>query len=852
MLRQFAHGISKRAFVVWLAGNVVTAMAGPPGNVVGGGSFELLSLRASESSAAARDLALGNRDGRTARTFAGLPLFFEQNQGQAPGNVEFLARGSRYQFWISPDSATILLQKTAPVILESPMDRARLVEPRTVLTRTLQLEFLGARTEARSCGKSLMPGTINYFLGSNPAGWRPSVPAYGAVEISDLYPGISVTYYGNDRRLEYDFEIGPEVDPGQISFRITGADKVWIDKTRELVMTVGGEELRQPKPRLYQLIRGAIQEVQGGYRLENGDVASFEVGAYDKSLPLVIDPVLSYSSYFGGNSGDLGLALKVDAFGNVYVVGQTLSTQFAFSNSIPPGAFQTNFQGGTVNGDSFVAKLGSSGTNLIYFTYLGGSGNDGAVDLAVDAAGNAYVTGFTDSTNFPTINALYPNIAGSLDTNFHLYPSDAFVTEVNSNGTGLVFSTYFGGSGPDVAASIALDSQENIYLAGYTYSSNFPSINGAFTNLSGFNDVFVSKLGPGGQSLLYSTYLGGTNRDEAGGIAVDDNQIAYVTGYTSSTNFPITPSVQAITNGLRRYLNGTTNLTVAFDAFIVRLDTTKSGTNSLLYSALFGGADNDTGFRIALDSAGNAYITGSAQSPDFPSSNSITPKLTIGANGTNLVNSDAFLTKIAFSETNASIVYSVLFGSTNNEVGWDVAVDPAGNAFVIGITSSSNFPYANTNGFLRSTNSGSSDTFVTAFNKDASGLIYSVLLGGTSDDFGYGIALDSADNAWIMGRTLSTNFPTVAPLQSSLMGTNDAYLARIVLEPLPQLRAVKSGTNVLLEWNPYPVVLKVETRTNLNASATWTNLAQTPVTNGGVNVITVPATNQESYFRLRF
>jgi hypothetical protein len=847
MLRHFTIRISRLVLAAGLLCATKQLVQGAGSEqAAGGGSFHLVSTHAVGPGSTVE------RQERRGGTFSRLPLFFEENQGQLPCSAKFIARGTRYQFLISPASATVTLQRAAPIALASPMDRDRLKEPREVVTRSLQLEFLGARHEAPVSGEGQMPGTINYFLGSGPAQWHTSIPSFAAVDVEELYPGISLRYYGNELRLEYDFTIAPGADPNLISFQVTGADETRIDSSGDLVLAFGGDEMRQPKPRLYQTIRGEHRDVRGGYRLRDGGIVSFEVGPYDRSFPLVIDPVLSYSTFFGGNSGDTGLAIKVDQFGFVYVVGQTLSTQFGFSNSIPPGAVQTNFQGGTVNGDGFVAKLGPTGTNLVYFSYLGGSGNDGALDLAVDQAGNAYVTGFTDSTNFPILNALYPTIAGSLDTNFLVYPSDAFITELNSNGTALVFSTYFGGTGPEVASSIALDSQANIYLTGYTYSSNFPTVNAAYTNLSGFNDVFVSRFGPGGSPLIYSTYIGGTNRDEAGGIVADDSQVAYITGYTSSSNFPVTASVVNSTNGLRRNLNGSTNFTAAFDAFITRIDTTKSGPASLLYSAFFGGVNNDAGSRIALDSARCAYVTGSSQSPDFPSSNSITPSLSIGANGTNLLNSDAFLTKIAFTSTNASIVYSVLFGSTNNDAGWDLTVDPLGNAFVIGITASTNFPFANTNGMLRSTNSGGLDAFVTVFNKDASGLIYSACLGGTNDDYGYGIALDPSGNAWIVGRTLSTNFPTIGGLQTSLLGTNDAFIARILLESPPPLTAVKSGTNVLLEWSHYPVPLKVETRPHLSTGPTWTNLLLLPTTNAGLNVITVPATNAESYFRLRF
>ncbi len=666
----------------------------------------------------------------------------------------------------------------------------------------MQMRFVGANPLAQIRGDAELSGKINYLVGNDSAQWRSGISTFGKVSVDEIYPGIGLVYYGNQQRLEYDFTIAPGANPNAIAIRFDGVNKIFINAQGELVLTLGDSEISQPKPVIYQMVGGERHAIIGGYKILDAHTVAFSIGQYDRTLPLVIDPILSYSTYFGGNAGDIACAVAVSTNdGSIYVAGETLSKQFYYT----PEAFQTNFAGGTLTGDAFVAKFDGSGQNLIYLTYLGGGADDGALSLAVDATGDVFVTGFTDSTNFPTTNAIYPHISGTIPKGFNFYPVDAFVTELGSSGSNLIYSTYLGGSWQDTASGIAVDSSGNAYVTGFTYSTNFPTTNAiqnhlACTNSEFYNaNAFVTEIAAGGTNLVFSTYLGGTNFDQGQGIAVDGAGYVYVTGYTASTNFPTWNMPTNLPNS--HLLNGSTNKNnFDFDAFVTKLppfsDWIYSASNQVYsvsnlansYSTYLGGTNNDIGRSIACDAAGDAFVTGWTASTNFPDTATNVPGLFsfVATNTTSTFATNAFLTEI--NPSGAAVVYSALFGGKASDIGNGVAVDAAGDAFVVGSTTSTNFPTTNTIGFLRATNSSTkfgSDVFVIAFNTNATALLYSAYLGGRSDDFGYGIALDSMDNAYIVGSTASTNFPTVDPGQSSRNGTNDAFLAEIVFAPVP-------------------------------------------------------------------
>ncbi len=780
---------------------------------------------------------------QTAATFGNLPLYF---QAGVPNH--FQAAGRDSQLILTPEGATLELRGTekAPA-------------------RELRMNFVGASPQAQICGAAELPGKINYFTGNHPADWHSSQATFGKVQVVDVYPGINLVYYGNQQQIEYDMTVAAGANPDLIALHFDGADQITITPQGDLALKLGSREILQPRPVIYQLSCGVRNKIAGDYKILDAHTVAFAVGKYDRALPLVIDPILSYATYFGGTSGEVAYAVAMNPKdGSIYIAGQTFSQKFytngwSFST---PGAFQTNYAGGILTGDAFVARFDNLGRNLIYLTYLGGSGNDGALGLAVDVAGNAFVTGWTDSPNFPTSpNALYPKISGLIPKGFSSYPVDAFVTELNPGGSNLVYSTYLGGSYQDSGTGIAVDAADNAYVTGYTFSTNFPTRN-ALQNQSAcvpsvfLNcNAFVSEIASNGTSLVFSTYLGGTNFDKGLGIAVDNANYIYVTGFSASTNFPTTNYINQFIgtnyyNG--HWLNGFTNSSLtAYDAFVTKL--APSGTN-VVYSTLLGGVNYDAATHIAADNQGAAYVTGWTVSTNFP--NTLPTNVVVNYLTNNLYNiytTNTFLTKLTNGAgTTAGIAYSVPFGGNLYDVGFGVAVDPLGDAFVTGATISTNFPCFPTNriGFLHSTNYGGSDVFVTAFNPTASAVLYSTLLGGSLNDVGLSIAVDPAGNAYVVGSTTSTNLATPGAFQKFLNGTNDTFLAKILLQSQPALSiAADGGTNVTLAWTGFAPEFILESNTNL-ASTNWLAVPEIPVPTNGSATVSLPATNDALFFRL--
>ncbi len=787
--------------------------------------------------------------------FGNLPLYFEANQGQAGHAALFVARGNGCQFSISPAGAQFDLQKTD-------------AGTKKTSGRTVQMQFVGAGSQAQVQGIDELSGKINYLVGDNPAQWHTGVATFARVRIEQLYHGVNLVYYGNQRQLEYDFTVAPGANPDAVKIRFAGADKISIGAQGELILTLGHGEIIQPRPVIYQTVDGARQTVSGGYRLVDAHTVKFALGRFDHGLPLVIDPVLSYSTYFGGNSSDEAWKVAVDTNGFVYFAGETLSAQLPTTN-----AFQPNYAGGSFTGDAFVAKFSPNGTNLVYCTYLGGSQDDFAYSLAVDNAGDVFLTGATISPDFPTTNALYPKILGHAYYNprnhVTYYNSDAFVAELGPTGSNLIYSTYLGGSGfvgnavtpgtGDEGLSIAVDSTGNAYVTGYTSSTNFPVINplvwqtNTFNHLAGSDNAFLTKIGPGGSPLVYSTYFGGTNIDMAEGVAVDSAGAAYLAGYTDSPNFPTNNPVQP-------NLGGTTNPVTVYNAFVAKFAPFTTNL-SLVYSTFLGGTNGDYGYGVAADTNGNAYVIGGTASPNFPDTATNVPGLFNGlyynTNGLP-VTTNAFLVKL--DPTGSNIIYAAVFGGTNAgvDIGYGVALDPSGDVFVVGASSTTNFPAVNTPGLLGTTNAGGSDVFVIAFNTNCSAILYSGYFGGSGNDFGYGIAVDSQTNAYIVGQTASANFPTFYPFQSSLNGPSDAFLAKIgwvVLPPQittqPTNQTVAVGTGVTLvaaATGSPPLVYQWQVQgTNL----TWTNLVSggniSGATNATLIISNAQTTNNGNY-----
>ena len=591
---------------------------------------------------------------------------------------------------------------------------------------------------------------MNYFTGKNPAKWRRNIPTFSRVKYPQVYPGVDLVYYGNQRQLEYDFVLAPGADPRQIEVSFDGANRLRVDGAGNLVLRFAGGEVIEHAPVIYQVVNGVKRHVIGGYKLKDGHSVGFKLVAYNHRERLTIDPGLIYSTYLGGSNFEDGFGIAVNPSGNAYVTGRTYLDGGPNTSNFPTtaGALQTTFGG---VGDAFVSKLNSNGTTLIYSTYLGGSDDDEGYGIAVDSSGNAYITGVTLSSDFPTTaGALQSTLAGN---------TNAFVTKLNSNGSALLYSTYLGGSEVEDGLGIAVDSSNNSYVTGATYSNDFPTTAGALqTTFGGNRDAFVSKLNSNGSALLYSTYLGGSNEDEGEDIAVDSSGNAYVSGLTYSSNFPTTRGA------LQSTLGGNS------DAFISKLNNSGS---ALIYSTYLGGSDQDFASDLAVDSSNNAYVTGTTFSSDFPT--------TVGALQTRLAGfDDAFVTKL--NSNGSALIYSTYLGGSNFEDGLGIAVDSSSNTYVSGQTYSSDFP--TTADALQTTFVGLRDAFVSKLNNSGSALIYSTYLGGGDYDPAWAIAADSSGNAYVTGSTVSSNFPTTAgAFQTTFGGGTDAFVSKIWTGP---------------------------------------------------------------------
>jgi hypothetical protein len=608
------------------------------------------------------------------------------------------------------------------------------------------MKLRDANPAAKVTGEDELAGTTNYLIGNDPTKWRTNVPTYAKVKYEGIYSGIDLVYYGNQRQLEYDFIVAPGADPRRIAFDVRGARRIRRDEHGDLVLKMGEGEIRWHQPIAYQEKQGARQEIVARYSLTAANRVTFELGKYDASRQLYIDPLI-YSTYLGGSGGfgDSGKAIAVDSFGDAYVTGFTGSTNFPTT----PGALQTGCNTSVYCENVFVTKFNPAGSALVYSTYLSPGNNYGGAGIAVDSAGDAYIVG-TTTGDFPTTPGAFQTTCGSSGAGC------TFVTEIDPSGSALIYSTYLGGGGfvTDTGLAIAVDSTGSAYVTGQTYSPSFPVTPGAFQTScnAGYNceggDAFVAKFNPTGSALVYSSYLGAGGDDRGNAIAVDSAGNAYVTGATCAKDFPVTPGAFETT-----YPGGSCGNDPQASwgyAFVTKVNPTGS---ALVYSTYLGGSGITHGLGIAGDSAGNAYVTGYTFTTNFPT----TPgAFQTSCSGTECAQyGDAFVTK--FNPAGSALVYSTYLGGFKADQGNAIAVDSAGSAYVTGITTSSNFPVANP---IQQEEVGSGNAFVSKFNPTGSALVYSTYLGGGGGDLGNGIAVDSAGNAYVTGYTLSSDFPT--------------------------------------------------------------------------------------------
>jgi hypothetical protein len=720
--------------------------------------------------------------------YANLPVAFVENRGQTDARVRYYAQGPRYAFYLTRDEVIVSF-------MNAPASGGV----------ALALQFRGANPRLALEGEQRAAGEVNYFRGNDAAAWRTGIPRYAQVAYRELWPGVDLRLREQTGTLKYEFRVRAGARPADIRLAYTGASGLSIDGSGALLIETGMGTLRDSPPVSHQMIDGVRVPVDSRYALVKGTADDAEYGfdvgdSYRPDHELIIDPGVEYSTFLGGSSHELGNGIKVDTAGNAYVVGTTQSPDFRTT----AGAFRTTGAPGNVS-DVFVSKLNATGTALVYSTFIGGNDFDWGRAIAIDAAGNAYVTGQTKSSSFPTTG-------GAFDRTFNVDTCprcgidqyDAFVLKLNASGSALVYSTFLGGFDLDDGMAIAVDGSGNAYVAGETGSTNFPTTAGAFDRtINGAFDTFVTKLNATGSALVYSTYLGGSAVEFPSRIAVDTSGNAFVVGSTSSTNFPTTAGAFDTT------ANG------AFDVFVTKLNAAGS---ALVYSTYLGGQNFDSAGGLAIDAAGNAYVAGGAGSVDFPT--------TPGAFDTLPDGSDAFITKL--NAAGSALVYSTVLGGTSSDGANAIVLDAAGNAWVTGGTSSTDFPV--TVGAFDLSFNGVADAFVSELSADGSTLIYSTYLGGRESEAGDDIARDSAGDIYVTGHTYSLDFPTTAGAFDTVFNGDtsifwgDAFVTKFATDtgtstppstpPTPAAPALVSPVNndtppqpITFDWNDVPAAV---------------------------------------------
>ncbi|SDT37621.1 Beta-propeller repeat-containing protein [Paenibacillaceae bacterium GAS479] len=658
---------------------------------------------------------------------------FELNKGQTDLQAAFILKTSDSTFFFTPDHMAMIFQKPLQSG-SSELTKTRYPDSSAHQREVwgLRLHFNGAQKEVSIDGQERLDGVKNYFRGSEPSLWHTDVPTFGKLSYTGLYPGIDMLFYFHESQLEFDFMIAPGAHPNHISLEFEGCDEIKIGEEGQLFIFVDSHFILLKAPSIYQFDDlGNKIPLAGGYiRRENGQIGFEVCDSYNLEAPLVIDPVLAYSTFLGGNDTSEGLGITVDNSGSAYVTGYTFATNFPTQ-----GPIQGSLAGSS---DVFITKFSPAGNTLIYSTYLGGSNSDQGTSIAVDIAGNAYVTGFTSSADFPVLNA-YQAVAPA--------NQNAFISQINASGSTLLYSTYLGGGDIDSGAGIAVDTLGNIYVTGVTISSDFPLMNPFQSSFSFVNTTFLTKLVPTASplsQLIYSTYFGGTTL--ATGLAVDSADQAIIAGYTANNVIPIVNAVQPVFGG------------GSLDAFVAKF--TPSGT-ALVYSTYIGGNDDDLALGMALDLAGNVYVTGYTFSTNFPISNPVQAALGGGR--------DAFVVKL--NASGSAFIYSTYLGGSDDEQGYAVATDPFGSTYVTGFTLSNNFPLADP---FQATYPGGFSIFITKLNP-IGGFIYSTYFAG---NFGFSIAADSFGSAYVTGSTSGTNFPLENPFQSTI-GADSAFVSKL-------------------------------------------------------------------------
>lgn len=660
-----------------------------------------------------------------------IPLYFEANNGQTSDVVRYLARGEGYQVFMTPDTVAFRLLTTTG-------------------SYNAHLTFEGANPLPTMTGEQPQVGVSSYMTGAE-SDWVTGVSHYGAVRYNALYNGIDALFYGNARQLQYDFLIAPQADPSLIRLNVAPAEALTLTETGDLHLRLGDQTLVMHAPYSYQQINGVIQEVKSAFLIEDGTIG-FTLGAYDPAYELVIDPVVSYSSFFGGSGSESIADIAVDGYGNFYITGMTESTQVTFPEVVGPDLTI----GSPTFADAYVAKFANNGTTLLYAGYIGGEGHDEATDIAVDASGNVYIIGSTRShhSTFPKLVGPDLTYNGSANED----GGDAFVAKVNSDGTGLVYAGYIGSNSNDYGYGIAVDAAGSAYVTGYTQAHpvtlvEMPLTVGPSLTRGGEDDVFVGKISPNGANFAYLGLVGGSQNDDATTIVVGSDGGAYVTGRTVSTDFPVTA--------------GMSNEQGDFDAFVFKV---KPDGTALDFSGHIGGTGYESGTSLVLDTAGNIYIGGGTDSTtaSFPAVNSSNFGTVGGVQ-------DLFLTKLVPNGT-ATLYRARVSGSGGDGV-HDLALDSANRLYFVGQTNSTEATFPET-GDLDLTQNGGYDGILGRLSANGTVIDFLGFVGGGNFDAVDGVAVDTAGNIYIVGGTYSSGFPVVAAFDSSYNGSGDGFFAK--------------------------------------------------------------------------
>lgn len=720
-----------------------------------------------------------------------LPLAFEANLGQTDPQVKYMARSSGYTVFLTKDETVFAVSS-----------RRRMTENKQKIfgktpaaggeatTAAIHMTLVDRDPHAQISANQELPGVTNYFIGDDPSRWQRGLKHYAGVKYRGVYPGVDLAFHGQQGQVEFDFILAPQANASSIRFGISGARQITTDTDGNLVLTSAAGDLRLQRPVAYQLKGDSHHLVDARFTLSLDNTVGFALGNYDHGRELVIDPTMSFSTFLGGASEDEVFGIAVDPSNNVYVTGESSSTSGFPGGNVPAGH----------QFDSYVTQLkpnGSSGFQLGYTTFVGGSGNDSGLAVAVDSSGSAYVAGHTESPDFPVPGSAAQPTATNLGTNCTnlkttIGPcSDAFAYKLLANGA-MSWSTFIGGENDDTGYAIALDGAGNVWVAGDTFSTTFyPNTHAAsFLNVSLNNGVaqtpapddgFVVEINPTGTApFMYSTYLGGSFGDQANGIAIDSSNNVYVVGETASTDFPATKGAYQTGCGSDGNCNTNTNGFSYYDAFVTKL-VSGSYANTGGYSTYIGGSSDDYGFAIAVDGSGNAYITGETTADDTTTTPGIPYPTTSGAYNTTYnskATSNAFVTEL--NSTGSSLAYSTFLGGSVQDLGGGIAVDSFGDAYVTGMTMSADFPVTANAVQSKLNGSGStnnSDAFVSQFLAGGKTLFFSTYLGGSGDENANAsgsvgtIALDSSNEMWVGGSTNSgTDFPTKNPIETTYGG----------------------------------------------------------------------------------